>query len=81
MQIGPTWERKKLGRGRVGPAVRPADPAAQTGRFFSEIRFPISFFPTSWPADGPWTGSGGRIGKRISEKNNRPNLHFAKLHS
>jgi len=46
------------------------------GGFFSEIRFPISFFRT-WSPTGP-ARPPGRDGKRISEKNNRPNSPFCR---
>jgi len=59
MEVGPTGEREKSGSGCIGSPHPAGGPGGQQGGFFSEIRFPISFFPTLGPPDGPWTGSLG----------------------
>jgi len=53
-----------LGKKEIGKRMCPAPvPSEGSGRqqdgFFSEIRFPISFFPTPPPADTARIGAGG----------------------
>jgi hypothetical protein len=81
MGVGPTWERKKIGR-RIDPIpTASGGSVCQHDGFFSEIRFPIFSFPNEQRANPAQSRSlSESSGKRISEKNNRPNTHSAGLH-